>query len=311
MTTGLRGRVRQRLAVGFLSLAIGLTALPSSAFAGYRPSDEQNRHIVAQESALAAKVLVLTDMQGYGSAALMTAANAAKTAMRACMIAGYHQKLAPAAVENLCAPIVNAYLVVPQGATVRALTETDERNLRGLQSEMQSRLTPKVGGENAHAVSYTVTVCAKAHLKRNYEHLESGKRCAPIVTHFLDLPNTDSPDSPFSPNPPAVRASAEPPKPAAPTDAPPPPAPEPAEGEGWAGNSEQQATVGQDGSTQLTVNEQNLNAGQTNQSNTRTRPGHDDNKPDKSKNSNNGGGGNSSSSGNSNSNSGGGMQPHR
>ena len=101
MKTGLNGRIGQQLAAGFLGLTVALTALPHAALAGFNPSGDQAAHILRKEAALAAKVMVTTDMQGYGKDAVITAAEAAKTAMHACMTAGYAKGLDAAALEHL------------------------------------------------------------------------------------------------------------------------------------------------------------------------------------------------------------------
>jgi hypothetical protein len=58
-------------------------------------------------------------------------------------------------------------------------------------------------------------------------------------------------------------------------------------------------TVGADGSTHLTVNEQNLNAGQNNGNTSKPRTGNDDGPMDKDHRQNNSGGSNGTSTGSS------------
>lgn len=298
MTTGFGGRIGRRMVAGFLGLTVAVTTLPHAALAGYTLKPEQAAHVSKDEATIAKQVLVATDMQGYGSEAIAAAANAAKTAMRACMTVAYSKTSDPAAVTAMCGPITDAYLVPPPSATVGPLTAAHEQEVRSLQGTMQENLVRKLPDDNsANAVAYTIAVCAKAHLKRNYSWNDMQKGCNPIYKPFANLPPTSDPSSPFYEGASTAQASAAPPKPA---ESAPQAPPEPAEGEGWAGNSEQQVTVGQDGPTQLQPSQVNLNAGQENREN-KSNTNKDDGPCDKCK-----GGKNESSGSNNNSNSGGG-----
>ena len=291
-TTAMRTRLgmwnRRRLAAGVLALALAVTLLPRPALAGYQLTAAQQAHITQATSTVGAALV--------NGGTSPQDADMAVRAIRASLTASYSRGLSEAEADKAAGPILNAYLKPQTANQPRELTDGEQSGLAAVKDELRQALGPKLLPPDAEAVAHTAVKTVQQI--DAYDTGESKlKAVGEVVVPFLDLANLTDPESPWYGGPIVVKENA--PPPAAASAAPPEDPSANVDPDAITATSDDgRVIVGKpegDGSTSMTVIEEDLNAGQNNNSgNTKNRTGSDDGKKDKDKQPNNSGGGNSS-----------------
>jgi hypothetical protein len=268
-----------------------------------RPAHAEFRLTRAQHeyvTRMANEVKAVLELGGKPQEVRNNVALAVQASLIASYARGLDQKKAEAEAEILLKPFY-----ANPGATQRELGQLDaliiERTQAGVRAVVDPRLSPKYGD----AVVFTVGAAAQSTLEKWETPTGLPGEAVSFLTEaattaFRDLPPRSDPNSPFHHD--EVLVASDPaPQPSV-SSAPPPADPmQNADPDAITATTDDgRVIVGKpegDGSTSMTVTEENLNAGQNNNSgNTKNRTGSDDGKKDEKNNNQK----NDSGSGNSN-----------